>query len=123
MITPIISKAGGQRIFDIVMNREVFNLNSYVESKRDRFYRSLGTFFMSIPFSVLLYSGYSVYSNAFITEDNGAEVTKEMIRLYDMGNLAYYGYMGCLYINCVLFFNVVLDAVDYVRTAGMKFKE
>ncbi|MBI9103445.1 MAG: PEGA domain-containing protein [Spirochaetales bacterium] len=108
---------------NIMLKKSIFDWDIYVKNKRDRFYQSLGGFFLSIPVTVFLYSGYSVYSNAYTTEKASGVINDELGRLYDMGNICYYGYFGSLFVNSVLFTDLVFKAIDYVRSAGQQFKE
>ena len=79
-------------------------------------------FFLSIPVTLFTYSSYSSYSQTYNLELSNNGLTSEARRLGSAADLYYYGYWGAIGINGLLFINLVIDAVDYVKSAGQDFK-
>jgi len=103
-------------LIDINLKPESPGRTKWVEDQRSRFYGSLGAFVMSIPVTALCYAGIEQTALAYNGEyaANGTTNIDELKRLSAINKGLYAAYLGSLGLNIILFFDTIINAVDYV---------
>ncbi|TVQ99657.1 MAG: PEGA domain-containing protein [Spirochaetaceae bacterium] len=84
---------------------------------RDRFYRALGFFVVSLPAPIIL---NGVYENLAVLYASGTPAglgSSESDRLLATANTVYWGYWASVGVSSGLFANLVVQLVRYIRTA------
>lgn len=92
--------------------------NRIVEAARDRFYKGVAGFFLSLPLTLIGYGMSTEYAYAYNEAYNeaGAE-TPEMRRLNELSRVWYTAYLGGLFLNGVFLADSVIHMNTYIRAA------
>jgi hypothetical protein len=100
-----------ESIVNINLKPGIADRNEWVEDNRNRFYASLGAFVMSLPITAICYSGIEQTAIAY---NAGTANVDELKRLVSINQGIYAAYLGSLGLNIILFFDTIIQAVNYV---------
>ncbi|TVQ37956.1 MAG: PEGA domain-containing protein [Spirochaetaceae bacterium] len=92
---------------------DIVGWSEQTRMQRDRFYRSLGFFVVSLPAPIIL---NGVYDNLF-TLLAAEPVPDDADRLRRTGNTVYWAYWGSVGVSSGLFVNMAVQLVRYIRAA------
>jgi hypothetical protein len=88
-----------------------------LQERRDRFYRSLGWFALSLPLPIML-NGAQQNLATLVNSPQGAELSADATeRIVRTGNTLYWSYWGSVGISAGLFVKLVVDIVRYIRAS------
>ena len=105
------------RIERVLISRE-YDWEADTRLSRDRFYRSLGFFAVSVAVPIVLYGTYQDYLGLFPGGTPNRNLSEsERTRVYNESTAVYYGYYGSLALSAGFFGNMIWRLVDYIRTA------
>ncbi len=96
---------------------DIIGWTEQTTAARDRFYRALGFFVVSLPAPIIL---NGVYENLSILYASGTPTglsDRESDRLLATANTVYWGYWASVGVSSGLFANLVVQLVRYIRTA------
>ncbi len=103
----------------IYLSPALFDKDKYIKKKRSRFYTSLGLFFISIPYSMIMYDLATDYNSAYVRAV--ASGNPDDARKKRRANIACYNaYISGLFLSGALCINALIDLTEYVNVATDK---
>lgn len=91
----------------------VMDTETYMEKKRDEFYRAAGFFVLTFPLPFFLYSMSEDFASGYVIASQSND-TEGMAKNLQRSNVAYHTYLGSIVVVTSMLINTVVNLAEYI---------
>jgi len=102
---------------DAKLKKAILPREEIIKRERDKMYRALGWWFVSIPLPIFAYA-YAIDFKVGEIEALVAGNSQAAGKMALYSDIMYYGYLGGLFINMGLLVNVIFNISDYIKSVN-----